>query len=234
MSLIIKDLKFAFGLPFDEAVKYFESKGVAPSDSLEETIKLVQKNTFVITNMLKAGILKDIKEDIDKAIKGKLSLKEFKENFLKLLDKNGWLQEGGKTAVDSNWRMNLIYRQNVRNSYAEGRREQMTANIALMPYLQSFAVIDSRTRKESIWYDKKVFSVSDKTYLKYGSVMRDYNDRDREVPLSEFQKKRQGLKVTKGSSIPAKYKNKGGFIKNPSGVLEIDKSQYPPELRKKL
>ena len=68
---------------------------------------------------MKADLLTDLHDEIDKAIAGELTKNEFLGKFDEIVAKHGWSYNGNRR-----WRSNLIYDTNVSTAYQAGRWQQ--------------------------------------------------------------------------------------------------------------
>ena len=119
-----------FNLPFEEASSFFRDKLNIPTQAWTDLWKEEHAKGFMVAGAMKADLLTDFRESIQKAIDGKLALKEFQGQFDDIVARHGWSHNGSR-----NWRSELIYNTNVRTAYMAGRWQQLTEPGAKLPYL---------------------------------------------------------------------------------------------------
>lgn len=157
------NLQYLMGLSPEDAIKYFQSKGIAAAENAEELIQAVQKNLFAITGVHKLNLLQDIYDEVLAAIENGTTIDQFKQNiYLKLVAKGyigADLGEGEKLALQP-WRLDLIFRQNLQTSYMAGRYKQMWDNRGDRFYWQYIGILDNVTRPVhaaiQIYFEDKV------------------------------------------------------------------------------
>ncbi|MDD2367346.1 MAG: phage minor head protein [Desulfuromonadaceae bacterium] len=110
-----------FKLPFKEAESFFRNKLNIPTDKWDDLWKGQHAKGFMVAGAQKAELLSDFREAVQKAIDGKMTLKDFQGSFDEIVKKHGWSYNGSR-----NWRSELIYNTNVRSSYMAGRWQQLT------------------------------------------------------------------------------------------------------------
>ena len=121
-------------LPFDEAIDYFASKTNLDTDSWRDTLDIDTNAVFTVA-AAKGDLLQDIRDAVTKAQADGLSTQDFLKQFDTIADRYSpdWLGKGNRA-----WRGQLIYEQNIRQSHAAGRNEQMSEPdmMKLRPYWQ--------------------------------------------------------------------------------------------------
>lgn len=116
-----------FGLPFDEAIRFFRQKISLKSQTWRDIEGRSQDRSFVVAGAMKDALLSDLRAEIDKAIAGKLTLTEFRKNFAAIVERNGWTGWTGEaTEAGRAWRTRVMYETNLKTAYAAGRYAQMT------------------------------------------------------------------------------------------------------------
>jgi uncharacterized protein with gpF-like domain len=114
-------IKAIFSLPFLEQIAFFRKKLNVPTARWDDLWKDQHAKGFMIAGAMKADLLNDFRQAVDKAIAGGSTLADFRQNFDKIVEKHGWSYKGGR-----NWRTRVIYDTNVRQSFNAGRWEQLT------------------------------------------------------------------------------------------------------------
>jgi len=86
----------------------------------------------MVAGAYKADLLTDFRGAVDKAITQGTTLEEFRKDFDSIVAKHGWSYNGSR-----NWRSEVIYSTNIRQSYNAGRWAQLTdpEQLQVLPYL---------------------------------------------------------------------------------------------------
>jgi len=156
-------------LPFQEAIQFFQEKGLSLSpESWRDIWQKAHTTAFTVARVTAVDVLEDIRQAVDQAIDAGTPLAEFKKGLSKLLERKGWLSPRGEdaeiTLPDGTirkrltpWRLDTIYRTNLQSSYATGRYRQMIEVARRRPYWMYDAVGDMRTRPSHAAMDGKVY-----------------------------------------------------------------------------
>jgi SPP1 gp7 family putative phage head morphogenesis protein len=197
------------GLPFDEAIQYFQNKGYKFSpNSWMDLWQEAHARAFTVARVTAMDVLTDIRKAVDKATVDGVSLGQFKKDLRPLLEKKGWLAPKGEDAEIlmpdgtvrkrlAGWRLDTIFRTNLQSAFQTGRYEQMQRVSAVRPYWQYDAVGDKRTRPSHAALDGKVYR-SDDSFWDTWYPPNGFNCRCTVNTLSERQVKARGLKVSTG------------------------------------
>lgn len=121
-------LTATFGKPFKEAVAAFRLRlgNLVPTAKWDDLWQAQHDRAFMVAGATKADLLTDIAAAIDKAIARGTSLQEFARDFRSIVKERGWHGWTGEgTKAGEAWRIRVIYRTNVRVSYAAGRMAQL-------------------------------------------------------------------------------------------------------------
>jgi len=110
-----------FNLPFNEASQFFRNKLTIPTDQWDDLWKDQHAKGFMVAGATKAEMLTDMRDAIQKAVDGKMTLPEWQRKFDQVVEQYGWSYNGGR-----NWRSSLIYNVNVRTANQAGRWKQLT------------------------------------------------------------------------------------------------------------
>ena len=114
-------------LSFKEQIAFFEAKN--PSVNYATVRGAANDQSFVSAGAHRADLVADLFAVVRQAIRDGLTLEEFRKDYYAVLDNYGWEPEGGRA-----WRAKVIYRTNLRTSYAAGRYAQLQAVKATRPY----------------------------------------------------------------------------------------------------
>jgi hypothetical protein len=141
-------------LPFAEAIAFFRSKINITTERWDDLLGEAHDIAFTTAGATSAGLLQDIRTATDRAIAEGVSFETFKKDFSAIVDRYGWDHRGGRE-----WRAQLIYRQNIYQSYAAGRYEQMTDPdlLRLKPYWQYRHGGSREPRLSHLAHDGKVY-----------------------------------------------------------------------------
>lgn len=149
------DLAYAIGLPPEEAIRYFESKGYAVGFKWQDVWQDAHARAFTVAGVMKTDVLQDIRGALDKALRDGGTYGEFKKALGPLLERKGWLGKGylvddqtgeiqGKRLTPR--RLDTIFRTNMQSAYMAGRFSTQLENVDNRPYWEYVAVMDNRTR----------------------------------------------------------------------------------------
>lgn len=130
-------MKFGFNTPFSEQLGFFRQKLNLPSERWDDIQKAAHDRAFIVAGAMKADLVGDLRESIDKAIELGTGLEEFRRDFSKAVQKHGWTGWTGEgSAAGEAWRTRVIYQTNMATSYAAGRYRQLTDPhfVALFPF----------------------------------------------------------------------------------------------------
>jgi hypothetical protein len=129
-----------FKLPFNEASRFFRKKLNIPTSAWDDLWKEQHARGFMAAGAMKADLLTDLRGAVQKAIDGKLSLKDFREQFDGIVEKRGWAYKGGR-----NWRSRLIWDANITTAYQAGRWQQFEESLSeFLRYVHADGVINPR------------------------------------------------------------------------------------------
>jgi hypothetical protein len=124
----VPDLSASFAKPFDLQIAALRLRlanqvGTAAWDDL---IKSQHDRAFVVAGAMKADLLADLGKAVEKAIGEHRSIEQFRADFRQIVTDRGWHGWTGEgTAKGEAWRAKVIYRTNMRTSYAAGRMAQL-------------------------------------------------------------------------------------------------------------
>lgn len=114
-------------LSFQQQIDFFAAKN--PSVNYESVRGAAHDQSFVSAGAHRADLVADLYAIVNQAIRDGLTLEEFRKDYYAVLDNYGWEPSGGRA-----WRAQVIYRTNLRTSYAAGRYAQLQAVKATRPY----------------------------------------------------------------------------------------------------
>lgn len=115
-----------FNKPFTEQVNFFQQKLNLPTERYDDILKSAHDRAFVVAGAMKADLLNDLRQAVDRSIAEGKSIQWFRAQFDKIVAKNGWTGWTGEgTKAGRDWRTRVIYRTNLSTSYAAGRWQQL-------------------------------------------------------------------------------------------------------------
>ncbi|OPH34972.1 phage minor head protein [Moraxella equi] len=111
-------------LPFQEQIDFLRQKVRVPTATYKDLTQAQHDKAFTVAGAMKADLLADLHNAIQKAVAGGQAFHEFQANFDDILVKKGWLNDKDKDYKA--WRAKVIYQTNLRTSHMAGRYKQMT------------------------------------------------------------------------------------------------------------
>lgn len=227
LKLTPEQLEYAYGLAPKEAIKFFESLGIAPSNGWQDTQKAIENNSFAVAGLTKMADIKAAKSICENALKNKegLQLRDFKKQ---LVD-----QVRTRSAAHAE----LVVTQNVSNAYHAGAYERQQRSAKRLPYVRF--VLGARTNHTDaclyLTKEGKIYRQDDPNIGDVYPAGHFHCGRTATV-ISEAKAKLMGYSVVKVSDIPDNFKNAKGFRRLPSTPLydKVDLSEYDPDLAEKF
>lgn len=121
-----------FKLPFKEQEEFFLNKINIPTRKWDDLWKKQHAKGFMVAGAYRDELLEDFRSAVGKAITDGGTLEKFRKDFDGIVARHGWSYNGTR-----NWRSEIIYSTNVRQSYNAGRWAQLTdpEQLQVMPYL---------------------------------------------------------------------------------------------------
>lgn len=159
------------GLSPREAVEYFQRKGHQFAFSWQDVERAEHAKAFSVAKVMRADVLKDLRESVDDAIEHGTTLADFRRELTPTLQRYGWW--GTQRMVDpadgreklvqlgSPRRLETIYDTNLRTSYATGKWEQIQRTKAARPYLRYIHLDGANPRPQHAAWNGLVLPVDD-------------------------------------------------------------------------
>lgn len=199
------DLSFAIGLPPEEAIAYFKSKGFAFTWDWHEMWQEAHARAFTVAKAMRMDVLQDIRDAVQKALDEGTTFAQFKKELTPLLQAKGWWgkklvgdTEGGKEVqLGSPRRLKTIYQVNLQTAYMAGRYKEQMENMDDRPYWQYVAVLDAVTRPGHRRLHGKVFRADDPFWGSFYPP-NGWNCRCRVRALSAEEVGARGLDISEG------------------------------------
>ena len=228
----------AFNLPPEEAVKFFERKGFKIAWDWRETLDEANNKTFQVAKAMKMDVVKDIHEEVNKAIKNGVTFENFQKTLKPKMVSAGWwgrkVVEGpeGKKKVQlgSPHRLRTIYDTNVQSANNAGRWKGQEANKARRPWLMLIEILDNVTRTTHRAQSGSIQKVDSSFWRAPNSWYppNGFRCRGRVRALTDSQAKARGAPIRKSSANPDP-----GFGGNPGiTIWKPNKKDYPSDIWK--
>ncbi|UOA07786.1 phage minor head protein [Methylobacter sp. S3L5C] len=116
-----------FNQPFQEQADFLKQKLNLPTAHWDDILNSAHDRAFIVAGAAKADLLTDFHDAINKVAADGKSIGWFKQEFERIVKKNGWEGwTGSDTVAGRDWRARVIYNTNMRASYAAGRYAQLT------------------------------------------------------------------------------------------------------------
>ena len=112
-----------------EAIAYLRGKTNTPTQRWSDVWQEAHARSFSVAGAASEALLADIRAEVDKALAGGQSLKDFRRAFAGIVRKHGWEHTG-----TVGWRARIIYETNLSTAYSAGRYAEMTTPAALIAY----------------------------------------------------------------------------------------------------
>jgi hypothetical protein len=147
-----------FGLPPDEAIQWFRSKGYAIGFDHRDVWAEEHAMAFTVAKAMQLDVLADIRQEVDAALANGTNFNDFKKALRPKLQAHGWW--GEKDMVDpktgetktvqlgSARRLKTIYDTNLRTAHAAGKWQRIEARASSRPYLRYFTKKGGKRRAE--------------------------------------------------------------------------------------
>lgn len=229
----------AFDLPPEKAIELLKDLGVDTSGNWDTMMSDADKRGFIISRVLAADVLQDMKDELTKAMEEGTPFQEFKKHARELLARRGWTgkdaaEGSGQTAdLTPAWRLELIYRQNLQDSMNAGRFIGQLDTIGTRPYLEYSGISDNRQTDLCRGLDGIIRRADDPFWSTYYPTNH-MRCRSRVVSVSERELVRSGLKLATDKqieNIPAPAK---GFDRSPLDPYKPDMSKYDKDIKEQL
>lgn len=188
-----------------DALNFFRAKGLQIGFSWLDVQREEHDKAFTVAKAMTRELLEDIRSAMDAAIAEGQTLAMFVKNLRPTLEVQGWW--GRKAMADpqtgevvdaqlgSPNRLRVIYRTNMRTSYAAGRWARIQRNKKAFPLLRYVSVMDGRERDEHRAWHNTVLPV-DHPWWETHYPPCDWGCRCRAVPLNARMLSKKRLSVT--------------------------------------
>jgi len=244
------NLTFALGLTPNDIIAYFNSKGYAFSFDWKDVWQDQHSQAFTVAKVMNLDILVDIREMIDKVIKGEITEKEYYQTLEEKLKAKGWWGKeevinpvtGEKEVVllGSAWRLKKILDTNLIVSNSAGKYKKQMEEVSFAPWWQYIDMDDPpRVRplhdKVGDYFEGKVLHYSHP----FWSVWYPPNDWGCRCQVINYtQRQVETLKLEIIKELPQWLKDAmpaEGWAYNPgASAWKPDLTKYPGELIKEV
>lgn len=229
------DLAYAFGLPPEKAVEYFQSKGYAMGLRWQDVWEQAHARAFTVAGVMKLDVLQDIRGALDKALKDGTTMRDFNAQLTPLLQSKGWLGKGYLVDQDSGEihgkkldarRLETIFRTNTQSAYMAGRWKSLWEDREARPVWVYSTVGDNRVRPRHKVLHGLVLAATD-PFWRYYFPPNGWRCRCHVRALTRDQVTKQGLEVISSegrllkveqASAPNGVKRKAMAFQTPSGA----------------
>ena len=169
-------LKISFNLPFSEAIKSAQQRGVVlPDVYYGELQGLARQQTFSIAGVASLDQLTIVRDSLSATLQNGQTFKQWKKDIL----------ESGTLDLP-NYRLDNIFRTNIQSNYNRGRWERFVETKATRPYLMYDAINDSRVRPTHLAMDNIIRPIDDPFWHTH-APLNGYRCRCRLISLSDAQ-----------------------------------------------
>lgn len=150
-----------------EVRRYFENKGLRPSDGWRDFAPAEHAYAFTVARTAGYDVLKDIRDAVDAAIAKRQSFEDFRAALEPVLKAKGWW---GKTTdpatgeiiqLGSPRRLKTIFWANTRTAYAAGEWEKIERAKRVLPYLVYVESTAKEKRAEHLAWVGTILPVDD-------------------------------------------------------------------------
>ena len=248
---------FAIGLPPQQAIEYFKSKGYAFTWNWDEMLNEAHAKAFTVAKAMNLDVLQDIRGMVQKALDDGITAKQFQDELEPMLKAKGWWGKmttaDGEAQLGSPRRLRTIYQTNMQSAYMAGTYKAFMENADDRPYWQYNAIMDQRTRPGHAALNGKVFRYDDPFWDSFfppidwgcrcSARALDYNnlrERNLKVEKTGDNLTTEQRQVSTGESSPITiYKNPVtgektvtgvGWNSNPGAAWQLDVMAYEKAL----
>lgn len=125
---MLEAIRAIFRRPFLEQVAAFRLRlgNLVPTARWDDIRGAQHDRAFMVAGAVKADLLADLGQAVEKAIVEGTTLEEFRRDFRRIVETRGWHGWTGEgTKKGEAWRTRVIYKTNAATSYAAGRIAQL-------------------------------------------------------------------------------------------------------------
>lgn len=201
------DLFAVFNMPPEEAIAYFERKGIRVSWDWQEVWRHANARAFTVAKTTRLDVVTDIYEALRDDLKQGGTFPAFLAKLQPVLEAKGWW--GKKQQVNrwtgevrtvtygTPWRLETIYETNLQTAYMAGRYETMMAATMYAPWWEYSAVMDNRTRPQHAALNGQVFRYDDPFWQSWYPP-NGFRCRCTVIARTDIEKQRGAFQVSSG------------------------------------
>lgn len=182
-------------LPFEEQIAYFRNKVNVSTERWADIWKQAHDRSFIVAGAMKDDLLADFRSAVDKAISEGKSLNWFKSEFKHIVAKHGWEHNG-----HANWRSQVIYETNLRQSYTAGREQQIEQIKHRRPYGIYKHSGSEHPRHDHLSWNNMVLPLDD-PWWKTHTPINGFGCKCKKLTASKRTLERLGLEVSQAPKI---------------------------------
>lgn len=182
-------------LPFSEQIDYFRNKNNVTTERWADMWKEAHNRSFTVAGAMRDDLLSDFRKAVDKAIAEGKSLNWFKSQFNQIVKQYGWEHSG-----QADWRAQVIYETNLRQSYSAGREQQIEAVKHLRPYGIYKHSGSEHPRLDHLSWNNLVIPLDD-PWWKTHTPTNGYGCKCKKLTASKRTLERLGLEVTGAPNV---------------------------------
>lgn len=206
-----KELGFKQGA-YKEAVDYFKQKINLPTKRWNDLEGAMHTRAFTVAGAMRADILLDFRNAVDRAIEKGDSLQDFRDNFYKIASK--W--RAADPSFDAKmekpkygaWRSKVIYQTNMLTAAAAAQERQARAMPDVFTHAKYVCMMLPGSREEHKAWNGTVLPVNDPWWEKH-SPPNGFGCLCEKEFISKYEMDRGDEKVTKAPTAPNDTRNIG-------------------------
>jgi hypothetical protein len=181
--------------PYDEAVADFAKRKIVGKRAFDRMTAEAKRRSFTVAGLARNEMVAVAHEELATALAVGRPLSEFSSSLSERFDAAGW------TEINPS-HVELIYRNGVAKSYAQGRRDHLSQPhiLAARPYWEIKGIDDENTRPAHGAAHGKILSAED-PFWDRAPLPWGHNDRCRIVSRTAAYVERSGLEVTDGDEL---------------------------------
>lgn len=201
------DLQAVFNMPPEEAIAYFERKGLKISWDWKEVWRHANAQSFTVAKATRLDVLSDIYNALLDDLKDGGTFPAFLDKLQPLLMAKGWWGKREQTnrltgevrtvTYGTPWRLETIYETNLQTAYMAGRYQGMMAAKQYAPYWEYSAVMDNRTRPQHAALNGMVFRYDDPFWQTWYPP-NGFRCRCRVIPRTDIERERGDFATSSG------------------------------------
>ncbi|MGX9522487.1 phage minor head protein [Vibrio mediterranei] len=182
-------------LPFEEQIAYFRQKANVDTERWADIWKEAHNRSFMVAGATRDDVLGDLRQAVDTAIAEGRSLGWFRREFNRIVERRGWAFNG-----TSNWRSQVIYETNLRQSYSAGREAQIERIKHKRPFGIYKHTAQEHPRELHLSWNNLVLPLDDPWWETHTPI-NGYGCKCKKFSASQRDLDRLGLKVSKAPAI---------------------------------